>query len=800
MPGTNEAPAQNVKRRRFQKSCDNCKRKKVRCDSSEMPNNRCTNCINSYAECTHSQAKGKGISSSQSAAHIPSAQDQVAAILSTTTVYVPSHDPEINHRILIEVAQYARSLEEKLATQTVVPSTTSTTHSSPKHGAPSPASEGGTSTSTGTEEYPNIRDLSKGQRRLANSKKPGRFYGLSSNIQFTKTAIKHLHGSPPYVVGPQRPEFWTQQPWEELIIEPRSYVFPEDDLLESLTKIYFDQIHPIMNILHSASFQRSISDGLHLRDREFGAVVLVVCSLASRHSDDPRVFMDEKFEHSCGWKWFQQVRPRLSSFWWGTSLHQLQLLFLSAIFLSSVGIPDEGWVLAGLGVRLALCGGAHQRAGYEKMEPLAAELYRRVFWILCSADMIMSLLNGRPSIMESKDLDVDLPLACDEEYWGIPNGVQPENKPSSSAYLPVCLRLMTIFGRIQRAVYRVKEQIHLNKEVVQLDSELNQWLDTIPQHLKWDPHQQNQVFLCQSAALYCTYYHAQILIHRPFIPAPGKEDSLPNTSQFPSLAICANAARSCGHVLDVQAKRGRGLLHYPSLTTALFDSAVVLLINVWAVAGGRKARTPDDFARATADAQTCMHVLRLYERRWRAAGRDCDIISAMLNIGKQTLKRPREVEEAPNIPDDPLDLTSITSSSTQQMQALNLNRSTQNTNYLETEYLLSLPLLTEELGRLPVYDSFGYQPMFQSNQLHYPPRSYLEDEPNLIDPELFGFEPTLDSIFPSQQGFTPSDGVMPGRENSQFEPVSFDIPSSDSWQAWSVYLANLDGLNQSTFS
>lgn len=31
-----------------------------------------------------------------------------------------------------------------------------------------------------------------------------------------------------------------------------------------------------------------------------------------------------------------------------------------------------------------------------------------------------------------------------------------------------------------------------------------------------------QLFLDLSAALYSTYYHVQILIHRPFIAAPGK--------------------------------------------------------------------------------------------------------------------------------------------------------------------------------------------------------------------------------------------------------------------------------------
>jgi hypothetical protein len=39
-------------------------------------------------------------------------------------------------------------------------------------------------------------------------------------------------------------------------------------------------------------------------------VVLAVCALASRYSDDPRVFLErENSEHTCGWRWFRQIEP-----------------------------------------------------------------------------------------------------------------------------------------------------------------------------------------------------------------------------------------------------------------------------------------------------------------------------------------------------------------------------------------------------------------------------------------------------------------------------------------------------------
>lgn len=111
------------------------------------------------------------------------------------------------------------------------------------------------------------------------------------------------------------------------------------------------------------------------------------------------------------------------------------------------------------------------------------------------------------------------------------------------------------------------------KIIAELDSMMNKWMDSVPTHrkfrtlfflflgqvmilmwycssrwfsVKWNQDIKNNLFLKQSAALHATYYHLQIFIHRPFIPSPRN----PNPISFPSLAICANAARSCFHVLD----------------------------------------------------------------------------------------------------------------------------------------------------------------------------------------------------------------------------------------------------------
>ncbi|KAF8190228.1 fungal-specific transcription factor domain-containing protein [Mycena galopus ATCC 62051] len=798
IPAPAAASPQNGRRRRLQGSCDICRKKKVRCDSAQMPGNRCSNCIASFAECTHARTKMRiqpvEIFRSHESPYteIPmNAQEHVAAILSTATVYIPSQDPNVSHRILVLVAQYARRLEEKTAAlqeQATTPTTTSRqspeslgTQLSTDNSKLAPAEDGAL---LDAYDHVPMRDAST-DLVVSDSKKLDRFHGPSSCVELVKTAMRHMNGNTSYVIGVRRPEFWSTQPWEKLTSQP-VLSFPEDDLLQALITIYFDQINPILGLLHFPSFQQSISDGLHLRDPEFGALVLTVCSLASRHSDDPRVFMDDaNSAHSCGWKWFRQVRPFRVSFVPEPSLYRLQFICLGSIYTNGISIPEESWMLCSLGIRLAHAAGAHHRDRYRNMDPLKAELYRRVFWVLVVTDTLMSSFNGRPTITNPCDIAIDFPVACDHEYWGIPNAQQPDGKPSTSAFTNVYMRLFLILGRIQRAAYPLDGQRCSEEVVVELDSALNEWIDIIPDHLRWDPHQQNQIFLDQSAALYSTYYHAQILLHRGFIPPPTAQSS--SETHFPSLAIVANAARATGHVLDIQARRGRGLLHYPALIIALFDSAIVLLFNVWAVFGGQKPRTPDYFTRATADAEKCVRVLRLYERRWRVAGRSCDIINAMLKHASDVQSSRRSQAESSasrNVPN--VAFASTEGSGLDPLMPVAEPLQTLGDPIEEMHRLLSLPLLTEELGRLPIYDSFHYEPTLQLDELYHPPQSDFEFPTGSAEPELFyGLDPALESIFsaPKQVGLAVGEDVQ----------MSFDMPSSYSWQDWSTYLAGVDG-------
>jgi hypothetical protein len=103
--------------------------------------------------------------------------------------------------------------------------------------------------------------------------------------------------------------------------------------MSDLIDIFFTEPNRIMPLLHRPTFSRAVADGLHLRDSSFGAVVLLVCAIASRYSDDPRVFIEgANCTRTSGWKWFEQVRVLKKNLLLPPTLYDVQYCCVSPSF------------------------------------------------------------------------------------------------------------------------------------------------------------------------------------------------------------------------------------------------------------------------------------------------------------------------------------------------------------------------------------------------------------------------------------------------------------------------------------
>ncbi|KAJ7122252.1 fungal-specific transcription factor domain-containing protein [Mycena epipterygia] len=426
----------------------------------------------------------------------------------------------------------------------------------------------------------------------------------------------------------RRPEYWMSSPWENTALtRTHTYRLPPPDLVAHLAELYFTHAHIYLPVLHRQTFDRRVEMGMDHWDDGFAAIVLIVCAIGSRWSDDPRVLLPASKDKSllrCGWEWFNQVTPGLAGTHFEGTLCDLQYYCLAVHFLMGSGSRKSApWMLVGIGLRLAQDVGAHRRSARAEEPTVERELWKRSFWVLVYLDRCLSSITGRACTIQYDDFDAEPPIECDDEYWEDPTHPfqQPPGVPSRIAFFNALLRLNHIMAFTVKVLYSLGKSRawRLTADdgweehfVADLDSALNRWRDQVPEHLSWDPVRADSVFFDQSVALHCEYYHMQIMVHRSFIPTT--RNAAP--TGLPSMTVCTNAARACANMVDVQRRR-KGNEPMSFNMPEVFHSALVLLLNVWS--DRRTGLTPNP-SRDLENVHKCMKVLRLCQDRWPTAG------------------------------------------------------------------------------------------------------------------------------------------------------------------------------------
>ncbi|KAJ7162694.1 hypothetical protein C8R43DRAFT_991194 [Mycena crocata] len=651
-----------------QGACDICRRQKVRCDSATMPGNRCSKCIAFDSECTHNFAKFKPQAAKgarrKRIIQTPADQDREETKKLVNGILIGSYQAPQDHetiiQLLLQVSRYARTLEQELATQQ--------SRAQPvQESSPSSTSSQEVHAEATRRSATDIQTLPQQLKELTVYPANGQLGEEGGSLVFAGAAIEALQPTAIITQGARskREQFWGPLPWEvSQGAEPRIvHTFPEDDLLRDLVEIYFTQVNIYLFVLHRPSFERDLANGVHLRDQRFGEVVLAVCALASKNSSDERVLLPGQGGLSAGWKWFGQIQPPFSASCGTTSLYDLQLCCLYMAIQRIGSKWDTVWLMCGVGLLHAQDIGAHKHVRRADIVwTVEAELATRMWSQLTIFDAMCSAWFGRPRVVALEG-DLTLPAVADDEYWEHPDPArafrQPSGRPSLAAFNLAYTKLMNI--------YTHKEP----QTVTQLDAQLDQWATEIPEHLLWNPYMEDDMFFAQSSCLYASYYHVQILVHRPLLQATINQ--APSPAAFRSLAICANAARSTAHVVDVGSRRG--LLPHMQLIKAAFDAAVLLVLNIF---GGARSGLSIDAGRELITVYKCATLLRASEDRWQNAGRLCDILSQLMHAGDLPLPESLP-SEVPGVWRTELDD--------------------------RTSDVFTLHVAGDDLGRLPIYDS-----------------------------------------------------------------------------------------------
>ncbi|KAJ7730990.1 fungal-specific transcription factor domain-containing protein [Mycena maculata] len=614
--------------------------------------------------------------------------------------------------LLLDVAQYARSLETEGVLPKNSPFSSSVSVVAPPHVDVKEQSE--------LDMFVIISGLlSERFDRVKLDAEPARYFGKSSPLELINAALDAKDNLiednvlPKRIFDAQKRKVFWHSPWEHDHLAPREVFpplsFPDPDLLQNLVHLFFTRVNILLFLLHRSTFEKSLAGGLHLVDYHFGCTVLGVCALAAKHTDDSRVLLEGTNTHlSAGWKYFSQLQPLRRSIVKAITLYEAQTLCLCVCYLHGTSAMDGCWVLGGFAARSVLELGVHRQNRF--VNKLVAEAWKRVFWLLICIDILTSTVTTRPLAISDADYDLEYPAECDDEYWETSDPAaafkQPPGKPSLASFMTSYLKLMEILAMAQKTIYMVKPSARPEgwpqSAVVALDSALNAWIDTVPDHLRWDPHMSDPTFATQSAILYARYYGVQIHIHRIFIPSPSNKMEL-SLYNYPSLAICASSARACSHVMNVLVRRG--FWAYPHALNSVFDSCVVLLLHVWR---GRQGGLSVDRQKCLQDIDMCLRVFRAYETRWQIAGRQHDTIAELMSAvnmdwpsSENRLKRGVDPSAEPPL---------ASSSALAQPREALLDEPVIGSDHtvFDMDSFFSLPLYTEDLGRLPVYEPFNW--------------------------------------------------------------------------------------------
>ncbi|KAF8910393.1 fungal-specific transcription factor domain-containing protein [Mucidula mucida] len=653
-------------KRKMDRACDACRRRKTKCDGPKMRDNVCTNCLQSRKSCTYVEtSKPRG----PPKAYVTGLEDRLEKMEELLKRRWPDTDfsDELGPAVVIGCWKADSSTPGPSSScgggakrdDSQVKSTPLARRTEPlfspsvplgfsSHLMLSPPvsksrrAQGKTRQSSGDDLEPICPDpgsdvdvlvedfegktllsLRTTDANPAEESNHNRFHGASCSLGLLDVArkYKHLHtldngsndgNSPAPSLGPhslRRPECWQAPKWElqyeglhmsspEILPQVLSR-FPPPDLCDTLIRLYFQHVNSQFPLLHRPTFERQWQQSLHERNAWFACLVMTLFSVASRWCDDLRVLPKSTTKQEngdidwtrAGWDYFEVavgIHRHRRSLIYPATLFEIQGFSLMAMFLRGTNSHALSWHLTSIGIRKAQDVGAHRRTVYHAKPNVVEELWKRAFWLLLGFDRIGSATLGRTCNVGEEDYDIDLPLEVDDEYWEAeePSRAfrQPPGVPSRITAFNLWLKLTQIVAFTMRTVYATNpakvimgRPIGKPEQIVsQINAALTEWVDSVPDAFKWSGQGQDDLSSNLSATLYTTYYLTQMLIYRPFIPAPMSNNS---TFPFPALSICTNAARSSARIIEEQLQRG--LWNVPNLNAVSIVSASMLLVHVW---------------------------------------------------------------------------------------------------------------------------------------------------------------------------------------------------------------------------
>ncbi|KAK4944638.1 hypothetical protein LTR10_016072 [Elasticomyces elasticus] len=335
---------------------------------------------------------------------------------------------------------------------------------------------------------------------------------------------------------------------ENFPLDDDSFVLPARPLAYRLVDLFFDNVSPILPLVHENSFRKELDafyDNQKSASIAFRSLVNVIFAYGCDHLalDITRTYELSQDFHERATDLILLVCYELAS------LEVVQALLLVTLHLNSSMQFHRMWINTGLLVRTAQALNLHLDPSDWSISMIEKELRKRLWWSIYSLDRFISLKHCRPPALSTEAGHSTMPAVVDDDQI-LPTHIDkthdPQRQPSQLHFFNSLMQLIHISesalssnsngtwalarGKNNNLPKRdPRESIYTQLAMsLEQESKLVLWLEGLPEHLQFDYDNADHKLRRQQRSLETRYLHTRLMVHRlTMISALGPDKGKP---------------------------------------------------------------------------------------------------------------------------------------------------------------------------------------------------------------------------------------------------------------------------------
>ncbi|PWY92343.1 hypothetical protein BO70DRAFT_357455 [Aspergillus heteromorphus CBS 117.55] len=576
------------KRRRVTRACDECRRKKIKCDGKQP----CTHCTVYSYECTYDQPSNRRrnpapqyVEALENRLH--KAEALLRVVLPDLNLDDPQFDVHASEQMLAAINREKQQQEQP-------PQQQQQQQQQPLLSAPIPAA-GRRRSSVALAGSADSGDANGGDESLLESMVDNHgyidlddqghwdYHGHSSGMSFIRRLRKQLGSSdiqPPSIRSRpvsqtkfDSPKSMSESPQDAVL--PPTHDLPPREVARRLCHNALDDGCSLMRFVHEPSFFAMFDriydtplDHFTNEENSFLPLLYIVIAVGCLFSDGGAGALDiSGYEGAIG-QGFQYFRAgqQLLEVTDCRDLVSLQAICFMVLFLQSSAKLSTCYSYVGIALRSALRLGLHRKMTAQ-FTPLEQELRKRIFWVVRKMDVYVSTLLGLPLMLSDDDIDQEYPESVDSEFI-TRDGIltMPSDRTPLMAGANAHTRLSSIILKVVKYIYPVKHAQHRGSDqryvvshskIREIERDLQAWMEELPAALRPGTEVSPQLERVRQL-LRISYAHVQVMMYRPFLHyvSSGSQARGVDRRSYACAAACVSVSRNIVHITTGMHKRG----------------------------------------------------------------------------------------------------------------------------------------------------------------------------------------------------------------------------------------------------